>query len=205
MKCPICRNNTNQVFNFYNFPLNLPPSKNKILNLSNLKVYNCKPCDFLFNEYRDAMFYENLYSNQISYVKPKIKSNWTNIIIEKNYKNILEIGGGSNPIGNYIPSKIKSTVVDPYISDNSDFASNIKIFEGKIEDFSQTLNNSSENNLYDAIFMSHTLEHISDLQSLIDIISKTNSLFIPTGSLSIKVEEVLVFIEMNLVNLENLL
>ena len=171
MICPICQKNTNLVLRLDDFPLHLPPTKEKKLDLETLKIYKCKKCDFLFNESKDNQFYENLYKNQISYVKPKVKSNWTQLIINGGYQNILEIGGGANPVANNLPSYIKTTVVDPFISDSLEIFSNMKLFEGNLEQFLESLKKNNYDKNFDAIFMSHTLEHIADVNSLIKILA----------------------------------
>ncbi len=157
--CPLCGNKAETVITNYNFPIHMPPSHHEI-DLKNefkdLNVHKCTVCDYLYNKPQPASFYRDLYSNQQQYVVPKTHKHWEKILKDKSYKHILDIGGGSNSVFDLLGRKSRITIVDYKIHKKYKTIDGIKCFEGDMMEFLA----SKEKEKYDAIFLSHVIEHI---------------------------------------------
>ena len=155
MKCRVCNNLINKIYESPKIPEYIWPSKKKI-RISKCKVFSCKKCYSLqlqkFTKKRIKSFYGKESFNIIT---KKTHMNRINII-KKNYcsnffdkKDIIDIGGGVNPI---FDSK-NIDVMDIKISKKIKKNLKSKIYVGDIEE-------KKIKKKYDIIFLLHTLEHI---------------------------------------------
>ena len=104
MKCRICNNLIDKIYETPNIPEYIWPSSKKI-RISKCKVFSCKKCYSLqlqkFSKKRIKSFYGEDSFNIVTKKEHKDRIN----IIKKKYcskffekKNIIDIGGGVNPI-----------------------------------------------------------------------------------------------------------
>ena len=155
MKCRVCNNLINKIYETPKIPEYIWPSKKK-KKISKCKVFSCKKCYALqlqkFSKKRIKSFYGE---ESFNIVTKKTHMDRINII-KKNYcsnffkkKDIIDIGGGVNPVfGNK-----NIDVMDIKISKK--IKKNLKgnFFLGDIEE-------KKIKKKYDIIFLLHTLEHI---------------------------------------------
>ncbi len=177
MKCRVCNNLTNKIYETPKIPEYIWPSK-KGVRFSKCKVFSCKRCYALqlqkFSKTRVKSFYAKESFNLIT------KQNHLNRIniIKKNYrsdffekKDIIDIGGGVNPIFDNKNIDIMDIKISEHIKKNS----KSKFYIGDIEE-------KKINKKYDIIFLLHTLEHILNplkaIKNIEYILKKNGRVFI---------------------------
>ena len=177
MKCRVCNNLTNKIYETPKLPEYIWPSKKKI-KISKCKVFSCKKCYSLqlqkFSKKRIKSFYGEESFNIITKKNHKDRIN----IIKKNYyskffekKNIIDIGGGVNPI---FDNK-NVDIMDIKISKKIKKKSKNNIYVGDIEE-------KKIKKKYDIIFLLHTLEHILNplkaIKNIENLLKKNGRIFI---------------------------
>lgn len=155
MKCRVCNNLINKIYETPKIPEYIWPSKKK-KRISKCKVFSCKKCYALqlqkFSKKRIKSFYGEESFNIITKKTHMDRIN----IIKKNYcsnffkkKNIIDIGGGVNPVFDNKNIDIMDIKISKKIKKNLKG----NFFLGDIEE-------KKIKKKYDIIFLLHTLEHI---------------------------------------------
>ncbi len=177
MKCRVCNNKINKIYETPKLPEYIWPSKKKV-RISKCRVFSCKKCYSLqlqkFSKKRIKSFYGEESYNIIT------KKNHTDRIniIKKSYyskffekKNIIDIGGGVNPIFN----NKNVDVMDIKISNKTNKNLKNNIYVGNIEE-------KKIKKKYDIIFLLHTLEHILNplkaIKNIENLLKKNGRVFV---------------------------
>ncbi len=177
MRCRVCNFSTKQIYVSPKLPEYIWPSLKKT-RVSSCKVFGCNKCYSIqlqnFSKRRIQSFYGNESFNIITNENHKKRID----IIKKYYglnffrrKNIIDIGGGVNPIMN----NKNVDIYDFKISKN-----NNKSFKGNI--FSGDIEKIKLKKKYDIIFLLHTLEHLPNplkaINLIKNILNKKGKIFI---------------------------
>lgn len=177
MKCRVCNFSTKLIYVSPKLPEYFWPSLKKT-KTSNCKVFGCNKCYSIqlqnFSKKRIQSFYGDESFNIITSENHQKRIN----IIKKYYglnffrkKNIIDIGGGVNPIMN-------NKNVDIY--DFKISKDNNKSFKGNI--FSGDIEKIKLKKKYDIVFLLHTLEHLPNplkaINLIKDILNKRGKIFI---------------------------
>ena len=177
MKCRVCENIANKIYETPKIPEYIWPSKKKI-RYSKCKVFSCKKCYTIqlqkFTKKKIKSFYGiSVYNivtkkdhlNRINLIKKHFGSTYFK------GKKIIDVGGGVNPIYN----RKSVDIFDLKISKK-----NKKILKGKL--YQGDIENKKIKKKYDIIFLLHTLEHFQNplkaLNNLKSILNMYGRIFI---------------------------
>ncbi len=151
-----------------NIPLNIWPQK-KIFNknFKTVKIYICKLCGQIQLQKITKKNLTQIYTGN-TYNFNNHQQNVNRIqILSKRYdfinKNLLDIGGGTNPFLNYISNANKWV---------SDYKINNDLKNNKIKFIKGDFINQKINQKFDYIFLFHTLEHLENTYLYLEKVKK---------------------------------
>lgn len=183
-KCRACnKENINLVYKIKNIPINIWPKKriNKN-NLKDLSIHLCSNCGQIQLQKISKITIEKMYSGKTynfdnrDQIKDRLKL--IKSVYNFNFKTILDVGGGTNPIiENFKQSK-------KWICD---YKFNKNINKNEITTIKGDFKSNKIKKKFDYIFLFHTLEHFEETNSYI---KKIYSLLNENGTLIIEVPNI---------------
>lgn len=177
MNCRICRCKCKKIYTTVDLPECIWPTQKKNI-FSKIMIYSCLKCGHLQTQNFSKKKISNFYGDT-QYVLSK-STNYKKkvILIKKSYgknffknKEILDVGGGTNPVF----KNINSYIVDFKVQNE------IKILFQK-RYYEQNIENKTIQRKFDIIFLMHTLEHFKypgkAIKNIKNLLNKEGRLFV---------------------------